>query len=190
MPASILTKETLAEGFGEGSEDAKEKGRYIDLIREDMEPSYAFVDRLVMQLAWTEDFYESFRAIYTEYADKPYETAMHEWITAFAARWPNYLTEPESEKSKTADVQFKAVVAMIETLLPALDPQNKAALVMWAADNANEREELFAAKLDFDPESLESHFEEQRSQQDQLAAAGQSESEEGIKAPKPFAASS
>jgi Protein of unknown function (DUF1073) len=172
MPASIITKETLAEGFGEGSEDAKEKGRYIDVVRSDMQPSYQFMDKLVMRCAWTPDFYEAFQVEYPDYADKPYETALHEWMNAFVARWPNYLIEPDSERSKTADVQFKAVVAFVETIAPELDPTNKANLIMWAADNANEREELFAAKLDLDLDSLTEFLEEKKERESKLAEAG------------------
>jgi hypothetical protein len=159
MPASIIAQETLTEGFGEGTEDAKKEASYLNDIREEMEPAYAFLDRLVQRIAWSTEFYESLKSDYREYRAMDYETALHEWTRAFSATWPNVLIEPESEKSKTADVQFKAVVALLETMGPQLDPENKAKLFMWAAENANEREELFASKLDIDEDTLREYLE-------------------------------
>jgi len=161
MPASIIAQETLTEGFGEGSEDAKKEAAYLNDVREAMEPAYAFLDRLVQKTAWTSEFYDSLKSDYPEYRDRPYETALYEWMRAFSAIWPNVLIEPESEKSKTQDVQMKAVVALIETLGPMLDPENKMKLFVWAAENANEREELFASKLDIDEDALRAYLEEQ-----------------------------
>ena len=188
MPASIIAQETLTEGFGEGSEDAKKEAAYLNECREMMEPVYKFMDRIVMRLAWTPEFYETLAADYSEYASKPYETALHEWMRSFEATWPNILIEPESEKSKTADVQFKSVIALCETLLPVLDPENKAALIAWAAENVNEREELFASKLDLDPDLLAEYLEEQKSQAEEMAAAG--DEDEEPKAPPAFSARS
>ena len=55
MPARMLTEETLAQGFGEGSEDAKKEAQYIDRIRQWMQPLYDFFDPIVMYRAWNED---------------------------------------------------------------------------------------------------------------------------------------
>ena len=187
MPASIIAQETLTEGFGEGSEDAKKEASYLNDVREEMEPSYAFMDRIVQRLAWTEEFYETLWTDYPTYREIPFETALHSWMRAFSAAWPNVLMEPESEKSKTAKVQFESVVALIETLGPQLDPANKARLFIWAAENVNEREELFASKLDLDEDALEAYFEENR----ELAAqAGAEEKTEEPGEPAPFAARS
>jgi len=58
MPAKILLQETFAEGFGEGTEDAKYVARFIDGIREEMAPLYNFFDMIVQRRAWTPDFYK------------------------------------------------------------------------------------------------------------------------------------
>ena len=158
MPASIIAQETLTEGFGEGTEDAKKEAAYLNDLREEMEPAYAFLDRLVQRIAWTEEFYDSLKSDYREL--RSYDTWLYDCMAAFEATWPNIIIEPESEKSKTQDVQMKAVVALLETLLPALDPENKAKLIVWASENANEREELFASKLSFDEEVLGEYLEE------------------------------
>lgn len=164
MPASIIAQETLTEGFGEGSEDAKKEASYLNDVREGMEPAYAFLDRLVQRIAWTKDFYAALSRDYPEYRSVAYETALHDWMRAFSASWPNVLIEPESEKAKAADVQFKSVIALLETMGPELDPENKAKLFAWAAENVNEREELFASKLDIDDELLKTFLEEKATQ--------------------------
>ncbi len=154
MPASLIRNETLTEGFGEGSEDAKKEAHFINYIRTDMAPAYAFMDRIVMRLAWSEEFYETIKKSYSEYRDIPYETAVHGWMRAFTATWPNLLIEPDSEKIKTAEIQFKSVIAFLEIAAPLCDPITKARLLAWAADNVNGREELFSSKIDIDENAL------------------------------------
>lgn len=173
MPATLIAQETMSAEFHEGSEDAKKEAKFVDFIREDMQPAYDFMDRIVMRKAWTPEFYESFTKQYSEYRGTPYETALHDWMRAFKASWPNLLVEPDSEKSKTADVQFKAVVAMVETVGPLLDPENRAKLIAWAAENANEREELFASKLVIDEDTLRGHLEEQQAQAIEFSKEGE-----------------
>lgn len=171
MPASMVNNETLAEGFGEGSEDAKQIARYIDYVRIEAKPAYDFMDRVVQRRAWSPAFYETMRAAYPEYRRKPYETAYLEWVQAFVSRWPNLLIEPDSEKVKVDEIRFKSVVAMVEIMGPMLDPENKAKLISWAADNANEREELFASKLDIDEDSLRAFAVKQAETMQQQAEA-------------------
>jgi Protein of unknown function (DUF1073) len=186
IPASIITKETLAEGFGEGSEDAKEKARYINWVREDMAPAYMFMDRIVQRKAWTPEFYKTLKKDYPELP--PYETWLHETRLAFRASWPNYLIEPDSEKSKNADVQFKAVVALFEIMEGVLDPENRAELTEWVAANANAREELFSSRLNLDPDSLREYFTKNAEAQEAAAEAATKTGEE--EKPRPFAAAS
>lgn len=190
MPASIVTKETLAEGFGEGSEDAKEKARFINYIREDMGPAYAFMDRIVMRKAWTREFYTSLKKDYSELP--PFETWLLECIRSFTAPWPNYLIEPDSEKSKNEDVKMKSAVAVAEVLLPAAsDPTNKAAILMWLAENVNNSENLFASKLILDEDAMVEGFEKAEQQTEEMLAQGGEEGEtQEEKPPRPFAAAS
>jgi len=185
MPASIVNNETLTEGFGEGTEDAKKEARYLNYVREDAQPAYDFMDRIVMRKAWTPEFYEALKADYPEYKKVEFETAIHDWMRAFKATWPNLLTEPDSEKSKTADVKLKAVVAVVETVAPELDPENKANLIEWVADNVNEAEELFAGKLNLDMDKLRTFLKENR--EAQMVAP---QEQEAPNKPRPFAAAS
>lgn len=155
MPASLINQETLAEGFGEGSEDAKAIARYIDGIRNDALPIYRFFDEIVMHRAWNPDFYKSIQRKYPEeFGDVPYETAFYEWKNAFTATWPNLLTEPDSEKIKVQDVVLKAAIGAFEVLAPMLDPENRASAAVWLADVINENELLFSSQLIIDESAL------------------------------------
>lgn len=151
MPAQLLNNETMVEGFGEGTEDAKNIAHYIDGVRIELGPIYDFLDPLVMARAWGPEFYLAMQAKHPdEYGEMDYDTAFYKWKNAFKANWPSLLSEPESEAIKTEDVKLKALIAMLEVLMPQLDPDNKATLIAWAADNINEAEKLFTSPLVLD----------------------------------------
>ena len=157
MPAKLLLQETFAEGFGEGTEDAKHVAQYIDRMRIEMEPLYAFFDRIVQHRAWNEDFYKTVQHDFPEYADVPYKRAFYDWQNSFNAQWPSVLAEPDSEKIKTDDVKLKSIISMLEVMLPNMDPDNKVKLLEWAADNFNENEMLFTIPLVLDWEALKNY---------------------------------
>jgi hypothetical protein len=186
MPAALVNNETLTEGFGEGTEDAKQIARYLDWCRQDMARIYSFLDRIVMRKAWDENFYKTMQRAYPEYAAMKYETAFYEWQRLFKATWPNLLTEPDSEKAKREKEQFDAVVEYVKEIAPLLDPKNKAGLIEWASANVNAAEELFAGRLDFDVEALEDFLEtEIERQQDLAEAAAEGPDEKGGNGVKP-----
>ena len=185
MPASIIAQETLTEGFGEGSEDANKEVEFLEYVRTDMNPAYQFLDAVCRRKAWTPEFYESIRADYSEFGEGGYDTALHEWITRYSAKWPNLKIEPDSEKVKTEEVQMKAVIALLEVILPESDPATKAKLIAWAADNVNARELIFSGHLDIEEDDLASYFEEHEAQQEEQAkelASGKP------REPRPFSA--
>lgn len=154
MPARMLDQETLVSGFGEGAEDAKQIARYIDRMRIEMQPLYGFMDEVVQRRAWSPEFYKTIQQDYEEYRKVPYETAFYQWRNAFTAIWPNLLVEPDSERIKVEETRFKSAVALVEVLAPLMDPENKGRLVAWAADEINNRRELFASPLLVDEEAL------------------------------------
>jgi hypothetical protein len=158
MPAIILNAETFAEGFGEGTEDAKYVASYIDGVREQMQPLYDFFDPIVMHRAWSPGFYKTIQRDFPDdFGNVDYEVAFTEWKNNFTALWPSLLTEPESEKIKVDDVRLRAIIAFVEVILPAVDPENKATLLRWAADNLNENQMLFQTPLVLDWEALASY---------------------------------
>ena len=119
MPAKLLNAETFAEGFGEGTEDAKNVARYIDRTRIEMQPLYDYFDPIVMRRAWNPDFYKSIQADFPEeYGSRTYEDAFYAWKNSFASTWPSLLTEPDSEKARTDEVRLKALIAAIQVLVP------------------------------------------------------------------------
>ena len=155
MPAIILKEETFAEGFGEGTEDAKHVAQFVDRERITMDPLYRYFDKIVQHRAWNPNFYETIQNLFPDlYGDVKYETAFREWQNSFVAEWPNLLEEPDSEKSKIDDVKLKAIIAFVEVMLPAVDPENKARLIEWAQDNVNDFEMLFGSPLDLDIEAI------------------------------------
>lgn len=162
MPAIILNSETFAQGFGEGTEDARAVAVYIDNIREWMDQLYAFFIRVCQYRAWSIDFFQSLRADFPELKNT-YSLYFASWINNFEYRWPSSLKEPESEKVKVDEIRFKAIVSMLEVLLPQVntDDENRALLIEWAQTNANANESLFPQQLDLDIESLKANRPQQ-----------------------------
>lgn len=183
MPAKLLNSETFAEGFGEGTEDAKHIARYIDRVRRQMAPLYMFFDRVTQHRAWNADFYKEIQADFPEYEGVPYKEAFFGWRDSFKATWPNLLTEPDSEKVKTDDVKLKAIIAVVEVFGPLLDPENKVTLLTWAADNVNENKMMFTSPLVLDAEALEDYEPPQPA----LRLEGAQGAPKEPKEPKPFA---
>jgi len=197
MPAKLLNSETFAEGFGEGTEDAKHVAQFVNTIRVWMDPAYEFMDRIVQRRAWNPEFYKTLQKRFPDqFKGVKYEAAFNEWRNAFSATWPNLLEEPDSEKVKVDDVRLKAIIALVEVLAPTLDPENTGDLIAWAQDNFNELELLFPSPLNLDIDALKEHLGDQADQAKALAEAGAAGGEEGgpgsgakpPPVPKPFAA--
>ena len=154
MPAKLLNQETFAEGFGEGTEDAKVIVRYVNRIRAELAPLYRFFDGIVQHRAWSPTFYRAIQNDFPEYRDVPYEAAFYQWKKSFSAEWPSLLEEPDSEKVKVSETKLRAITSMVEVFLPNADPENKARVLQWAADNVNSEKQLFNTPLELDWEAL------------------------------------
>jgi hypothetical protein len=157
MPAKMLNNETMAEGFGEGTEDAKKNAEYINSIREEMQPLYDFFDKIVMARAWNPDFHKTIQAQFPEYKKVGYTKAYYEWCNSFHTEWPSLLQEPDSEVAKVDDIKLKAAIAATEVLLPNLDPVNKANLIDWLTLTLNDNKILFKHPLLLDIEALKNY---------------------------------
>ncbi|VGG43865.1 anti-CBASS protein Acb1 family protein [Klebsiella pneumoniae] len=162
MPAIILNSETFAQGFGEGTEDARSVAVYIDNIREWLEPLYDYFIRICQYRAWSIEFFNSLRADFPELKNT-YSLYFSSWINNFEYRWPSSMKEPESEKVKVDEIRFKAIVSMLEVLLPQVntDDENRSLLIEWAQTNANANESLFPQRLDLDIDSLKANRPQQ-----------------------------
>lgn len=163
MPARMLNHETFAEGFGEGTEDAKAEARYMDDIRKWLQPLYAFLDPIIQRRAFNEDFYKTIQAEFPEeFGSMPYNTWFYDVVNAFKATWPNLLTEPDSEKIQVEDVRFRAVLAGAEMMLQMADPENKAKIIEWMQDIFNNQKLLFGTRLDLDFDALANYVPEEK----------------------------
>lgn len=172
MPAVLLENETLTEGFGEGTEDAKLIAGYIDGFRIELQPLYAWFDNIVQYRAWNPAFYQRIQRKYHEqYGAVAYEDAFSQWRQDFSAVWPSLLREPPSEKVKVEQTKLEAITAFAQTLLPAVDPDNKARVIQWAADNMSENKLMFPHELQLDYEGLREFQGEQQAQQEEQAKA-------------------
>lgn len=184
MPAKLLSDETYAEGFGEGTEDAKAVAHFIDELRKQMEPLYVFFDMIVQRRAWNPDFYEIIQRDFPDYAGVPFNTAFYDWTNSFSATWPSLLKEPPSEEVKVDAVKLQAIVDLLTVLAPIVDPQNKSNLVKWAVDNFNSLKMLFDANLVLDYEALVAHLETQLESMNSLReGAGSGDDDAGVVRP-------
>lgn len=154
MPAKLLNDESFAEGFGEGTEDAKSVVRYIEGLRRNMGPLYEFFDKIVQYRAWTPEFFATIQKDFPEYQGVSYVDAFYRWRNSFATEWPSLLVEPESKLVEVEKVKLDAIMSALEKLLPDMDPENKARLIQWAADNINESKHLFKNPMVLDFEAL------------------------------------
>lgn len=175
MPAKLLTQEAFVQGFGEGTQDAYAVAQYIDRQRIEMNRIYKWFDTICMYRAWTPEFYETIqRRFPKEYSDVAYETAFYRWKNAFRANWPSLIKEKPSEEVEVEDVKLKGMIAIVQVLAPMLDPDNRAELVQWMADQINTNEVMFGgATLNFDPSSLMDFMDQQQEQQAMMAGGGE-----------------
>jgi len=196
MPAKLLTEESLAEGFGEGTEDAKAIARYVDRVREQMAPLYAYFDKIIMHRAWNPEFYETIKRDFPdEYGDVDYKAAFYKWKNSFKANWPSLLKEPDSELIKVDEVKMRAAMAMMQILLPEFNSpelaENRCEVIKWAVDEFNSLKLLFDSPLVLDYESILENPPQSAPAQDDGFGDGGEDGEGGLKQrppPRPFAA--
>lgn len=151
MPAKLMTEESFAASFSEGSEDAKQIARYVDRVRIQLAPLYRYFDRIVMHRAWTKAFFKTMQTKYPEvYSAMTYEEAFYKWKNDFVAVWPSLLKETDSELSKIEKVKLEGILSLVEQILPVCKERNKKIVIMWAADNFNTYKLLFENPLELD----------------------------------------
>ena len=173
MPVKLLTQESFAEGFGEGSEDAKAVARYMDRLRETMDPVYRFLDRIVMHRAWTPAFFNGLRKDFPEkYDATTYRQAFYDWANSFQALWPSYLREPDHEQIKVDDTKMKAAISIYQILEFSFDPENKARLIQWLADAITNNKLLYSSPLSLDYKKLLTQLKKDQKMKDEQQQMG------------------
>jgi len=167
LPAILLENETMVEGFGEGTEDAKVIARFVDGFRESMDPVYEWLTNIVQHRAWNEEFYRGIQQEYPqEYGNVRYASALQTWQNNFTAEWPSLIQEPDSEKVKVEDTKMKAALALYQLLNDgSLDPENKARLTEWLQSEVNKAELIFQGTLSLDTEALAAHAQDMQDAQ-------------------------
>jgi hypothetical protein len=173
MPVKLLTQESFAEGFGEGSEDAKAVARYMDRLRETMDPVYRFLDRIVMHRAWTPAFFNMLKRKYPEkLGNITYKEAFYEWTNCYQAVWPSYLREPDHEQIKVDDTKMKAAISIYQILEFSFDPENKARLIQWIADAITNNKLLYSSPLQLDYKKLLTQLKKDQKARDEQQQMG------------------
>jgi hypothetical protein len=163
MPAVILENETMTEGFGEGTEDAKIIAAFIDSVRIDMNPSYRWFDNIVQYRAWNQEFYKRIQAKYPNtYGSKSYEDAFSQWRDNYKAVWPSYLREPDSQQEASERTKLEAVISVVQTLIDRVDPENRASIIQTALMNISENKRMFPHEFVIDYDTLLPYLEEQQ----------------------------
>ena len=155
VPGILLKDEAFTKGFGEGTEDAKAIVQYVDGIREDMQTLFAYFDKIVMHRAWNKELFEGIQNKYPDiYGSMTYEQAFYSWKNAFRPEWESLMEEPESEKVKVEEIKLKGITEILRTVLPVIDPANRAIAIQWAQDNLNEIPDMFKSSMHLDIEAI------------------------------------
>lgn len=156
MPAQILKAETLAQGFGEGTEDAKQIAQYVTRLRRWLRPVYGFCDAVTMRRAWNPAFIRSVKGKNPEeYGDKSEETIFREWRDSFTAQWP--ADNRDVEAFEMTEKRFRILLDTAQILYPAVqnDPASMAGLLEFVQTNINNTgETLFAGELNIDTDAI------------------------------------
>lgn len=148
MPSQLLNSQTLAQGFGEGTEDAKMIAQYIRGRRQWMAPVYQFCDQIVMRRAWNSGFINAMRDKHPEsYGSLSDEAIFRDWKNSFSAHWPS-----EEAESNTLDLtakRFSLILDTIRTTAPLLqdNPNGKDALLNMLEQSINSSSGVFDGKV-------------------------------------------
>lgn len=154
-PALLLKDEAFTNAFAEGTEDSKAIAQYVTSIRNDMRTLYEFFDKIVMHRAWNKEFYEAVQNKYPDiYANVTYEEAFYAWKDAFRPSWENLIEETPSEKVKIEKVKIEGMNEVLRTLLPVINPENRALAIQWMQDNLSDMPDMFQSSMQLDVDEI------------------------------------
>ena len=125
-----------------------------------MQPIYDFLTEICMFRAWNPDFIDLMKKKHKRLHNYDYKTLFYQWKDSFKAEWPNLLTEPDSEKVKVDDVKLRAMISVVQLLMPRLKGEQFALAVEWLAYNINDMKLLFSNPLVLDYKMLAEDFDE------------------------------
>lgn len=165
IPTIILGQQKFTQGFGEGSEDTKNIGRFIDSVREWEQGVYQFIDNFVMKVAWNFDFLKSLNQqngdIFNKKGDITYEqylSTFQKLKNSFSYSFPSYLTETESEIAEGDAKRMQIFNDVYDRLLPLLDVDGKAKVTSWYIDGFNSLKSNSQIKMVYDEPDLQKNI--------------------------------
>lgn len=188
-PAHLVTQEAYVDGFGEGTEDAKAVAQYIDRLRLEMAPEYAWADEITRRRAWTPDWYETLQKRFpSDFGKVDFKTAYYKWSNAYKATWPNLIRQGPEELAVVDEIKMKSAIAAVQVHAPLLGgaPEQLAELLRWSQAVINVQDNLFGGeKLNLDFDAIAAAYEEQKETQ-RDAAQAQLEHTENAGVERPF----
>jgi len=161
MPAKILLQETFAEGSVRAPRMRSLSRGFIDGIREEMAPLYNFFDMIVQRRAWTPDFYKADPGgLPRSVRQDDIRRRVLSWANSYTAKWPSLLKGAAIRADQVDDVKLRAVIALMEVLMPNMDDENKIHPDPVGCEQFNELKLLFQSPLILDPDAMRSFLEE------------------------------
>ena len=64
------------------------------------------------------------------------------------------IEETPSELVKTEEVKLKGITEILKTILPVINPENRALAIQWAQDNLSEMPDMFKSSMHLDIEAI------------------------------------
>ena len=88
------------------------------------------------------------------YDGMSYEQAFYKWQEAFSPSWEPMVEEKLSEKVKIEKVKIEGINEILRTVLPVIDPENRATVIEWAQENINNMADMFQSSLHLDIDAI------------------------------------
>ncbi|MFW0766703.1 anti-CBASS protein Acb1 family protein [Trabulsiella odontotermitis] len=154
VPAILLKEEAFSKGWSEGSEDSKAISQYIDGVRQTIEPVMDFCEKLVMYVAWNEDFFNALKNDYPSIIEGDYQTTFRQWKREFTATWQELIDESPDKRRESDSKVVREAAGMYAMVAPQLDPENRAMLADWLSKVTNATETYGDSPIIIDMEAL------------------------------------
>lgn len=154
VPAILLKEEAFSKGFSEGSEDSKAISQYIDGVRQKIEPVMDYFEKLVMYIAWNEDFFNGLKSDYPDIISGDYQSMFYQWRREFSAKWQELVEESPGKRRESDSKVVQQAASLFGILAPQLDPENRAMAAEWLASVINVTETYGDSPMIIDMEAL------------------------------------
>lgn len=110
-PSNVLLDKNLAEGFAEGSEDAKVMTMAIDSFRERaLTPAYKFLDFYLLRICFRPEALEKLKDLYSnDLKEFDIATLKEKLLQGFDWQYGSLIPEKDSEKAQTLSTHLDAL---------------------------------------------------------------------------------